>query len=119
MALLHDPHSPEVRERAYELWALIYSQNAAAVADHLRQGKEEDLGPVEIADSTIRAWSSRDAWAARFEGDMRRLAPGIFASVTANIVQGSYEAQRFNRDLINGRLDAQNPKLLAVKQRAA
>src|ERR687894_1773090 len=95
------PTDPEIVERAYELWAFLYTRNCEAVARHLREGTDgtgdEVVGKLDIAARTIRSWEQRHQWAERVETEMRRLTPSMWRTVHISLVQGSVEAARFNR----------------------
>lgn len=128
------PTDPEIVERAYELWAFIYTRNCEAVARHFTRTEEREkpdgtkeqvkvgdevFGVVDIAARTIRSWEQRDKWAERVETEMRRLTPSMWRTVHTSIVQGSVEAARFNRDVVSGRYNDWDARHLAIMQRAA
>lgn len=65
-------HSPEVRERAYQLYK--GSRDYARVAVELN-----------VPDGTLRGWSSRDKWAARIATET--CVPGLSAEQSAGVVK--------------------------------
>ena len=95
---------PAIVERAFQLWAFVFTRNCEAVARHLRDGidgtGDEVVGPVAIAARTVRTWEQRDRWAERVDTEMHRLAPAMWRTVHSTIMQGSIEAARFIRELV-------------------
>lgn len=65
-------HSPEVRERAYQLYK--------ASRDYARVAVE-----LNVPDGTLRGWSSRDKWAARIATET--CVPGLSAEQSASVVK--------------------------------
>lgn len=104
MASHFEPHPPEYREIAYEIYAFLADQNATKTANRINNPLPHDEWAAperEIPARTIRAWAKTGKWSERAAKAFREIAPGIHAQVDQSIVAATVEAASYLRDLIN------------------
>jgi hypothetical protein len=107
------PYPDVYREFGFELWSLIYDQNARKVADRLNNPEEDDplweelpdgvkvrLDSREINPRTIRKWANDGKWLERHQKRFKELAPLFHERVISTISAATMEAAQYLREVI-------------------